>query len=97
MIRSRGNAADGPSGISAAKCTAKFRKELVERKRAGQEAPADAQAVDQVEQTGVAALEEAGREIEHLLDRAARPGSRPKKQRETAKGKGRHPPGTPGG
>lgn len=71
--------------------TAKFRKELVERKRAGQETPADAQAVDQVEQTGAAALEEAGREIEHLIDRAARPGSRPKEQTETAKGKGRHP------
>ena len=71
--------------------TAKFRKELVERKRAGQETPADAQAVDQVEQTGTAALEEAGQEIEHLIDRAARPGSRPKEQTETAKGKGRHP------
>lgn len=63
----------------------------MERKRAGQETPADAQAVDQVEQTGAAALEEAGREIEHLIDRAARPGSRPKEQTETAKGKGRHP------
>ena len=71
--------------------TAKFRKELVERKRAGQETPADAQAVDQVEQTGAAALEEAGQEIEYLIDRAARPGSRPKEQTETAKGKGRHP------
>ena len=71
--------------------TAKFRKELVERKRAGQETPADAQAVDQVEQTGATALEEAGQEIEHLIDRAARPGSRPKEQTETAKGKGRHP------
>lgn len=71
--------------------TAKFRKELVERKRAGQEAPADAQAVDHVEQTGAAALEEAGQEIEHLIDRAAHPGSRPKEQTETAKGKGRHP------
>ena len=71
--------------------TAKFRKELVERKRAGQETPADAQAVDQVEQTGAAALEEAGQEIEHLIDRAARPGSRPKEQTETSKGKGRHP------
>ena len=71
--------------------TAKFRKELVERKRAGQETPADAQAVDQVEQTGAAALEEAGQEIEYLIDRAARPGSRPKEQTETAQGKGRHP------
>ena len=70
--------------------TAKFRKGLVERKRAGQEAPADAQAVDHVEQTGAAALEEAGQEIEHLIDRAAHPGSRPKEQTETAKGKGRH-------
>ena len=71
--------------------TAKFRKELVERKRAGQEAPADAQAVDQVEQTGAAALEEAGREIEHLIDWAAHPGSRPKERTETAKEKERHP------
>lgn len=71
--------------------TAKFRKELVERKRAGQEAPADAQAVDQVEQTGAAALEEAGREIEHLIDRAAHPGSRPKERTETVKEKERHP------
>lgn len=71
--------------------TAKFRKELVERKRAGQEAPADAQAVDQVEQTGAAALEEAGREMEHLIDRAAHPGSRPKERTETVKEKERHP------
>ena len=71
--------------------TAKFRKELVERKRAGQEAPADAQAVDQVEQTGAAALEEGGREIEHLIDRAAHPGSRPKERKETVKEKERHP------
>lgn len=71
--------------------TAKFRKELVERKRAGQEAPADVQAVEQVEQTGAAALEEGGREIEHLIDRAAHPGSRPKERKETVKEKERHP------
>lgn len=36
--------------------TAKLRKELVEQKRDGRETPADAQAVEQAEQTGAGVL-----------------------------------------
>lgn len=68
--------------------TAKFRKELLERKRAGQETSVDTQAVDQVEQTGAASFEKVGREAGRLMDRAAHPV--PKERTETIKGNGQH-------
>lgn len=71
--------------------TAKLRKELAEQKRAGQDAPADAQAVDLVEQTGAAAFEEVGREAEQLVDRGIHPGRQAKERTETIKGNGQRP------
>ena len=69
--------------------TAKLRKELAEQKRAGREAPADAQAVDQAEQTGAAAFEEVGREVKWLTGRAAHPA--PRARTGTVNRDGQHP------
>ena len=71
--------------------TAKLRKELAEQKRAGRDAPADAQAVGMVEQTGAAAFEEVGREAERLVDRGIHPGRQAKERAETIKGNGQRP------
>ena len=75
--------------------TAKLRKELVEKNRAGGEAPAEAQAVDQVEQASTAALEEVSWEAGDLIDRAARPDRRPRERTDSVKGDG-HRPREPG-
>lgn len=71
--------------------TAKLRKELAGQKRAGQETPADAQAVELTEQTGAASFEEVGREAERLIGRAVHPGRQPKERTEAVKGDGQHP------
>lgn len=68
--------------------TAKLRKELAEKKRAGQETPADAQAVEWTEQTGAASFEEVGRETQRLIGRAVHPGRQPKEWTEAVKGDG---------
>ena len=71
--------------------TSKLRKELVEKDRASDEAPAEAQAVDQVEQASTAALEEVSREAGDLIDRAAHPDRRPRERTDSVKGDGHRP------
>ena len=90
-IKGKGKSGERPVRDVRRQMTAKLRKELVERKRGGQESPADIQAVDQVEQTGAAAFDKVGREAEHLIDRAIHPDHRPRERTEAIKGDGQRP------
>lgn len=90
-IKGKGKSGGRPVRDVRRQMTAKLRKELVERKRSGQESPADVQAVDQVEQTGAAAFEEVGREAKHLIDRAIHPDHRPRERTEAIKGDEQRP------
>ena len=90
-IKGKGKNGGRPVRDVRRQMTAKLRKELVEQKRGGQEAPADVQAVDQVEQIGAAAFDEVGREAERLIDRAIHPDHRPKERTEAVRGDGQRP------
>lgn len=90
-IKGKGKNGGRPVRDVRRRMTAKLRKELVEQKRAGQEPPADVQAVDQVEQTGAAAFDKVSDEAGRLIDRALHPDRQPKERTEAIKGDGRRP------
>ena len=81
-IKGRGKGGGQPIRDVRRWMTAKLRRELMERRRNGQEPPAEAQAVEQVEQTGAAAFDEVGREIQDRADRAVHSARRPKERAE---------------
>lgn len=92
----KGRRGGRPQRVVRRMMTAKLRKELAERKRAGQDTPADVQAVDQVEHTGAASMEEVGREAERLIGRAVHPDRKPKERTEAIKEGGQRPGEGPG-
>lgn len=90
-IKGKGKGGGRPIRDVRRQMTAKLRKELVEQKRAGQEPPADVQAVEQVEQTSAAAFDKVSDEAGRLIDRALHPDRRPRVRAETIKGDGQRP------
>ena len=90
-IKNKGKGGGRPVRDVRRRMTAKLCKELVEQKRAGQESPADVQAVDQVELAGAVAFDKVEREAERFIDRALHPDRRPRERAETIKGDGQRP------
>ena len=90
-IKGKGKGGGRPIRDVRRQMTAKLRKELVEQKRAGQEPPADVQAVEQVEQASAAAFDKVSDEAGRLIDRALHPDRQPKERTEAIKGSGQHP------
>lgn len=90
-IKGKGKGGGRPIRDVRRQMTAKLRKELVKQKRAGQEPPADVQAVEQVEQTSAAAFDKVSDEAGRLIDRALHPDRQSKERTEAIKGSGQHP------